>query len=178
MYGKALIKNGIVENLIVADDSYIPQDGYVVVSIEGLSVSVGDSWDGVDFATIQPSLNDSQQSKIAKVTAGYQAELNSTFVSSATGTALVYDFSPNSQSLWKELMDAVNAGYVPDTMFPMGITLDNGTVIPHEKTQLQQIFGEITARKLQLYGKLQSMVTVGGTILSATTIDAVDTITW
>jgi len=56
MYGKALIKNGIVENLIVADDSYIPQDGYVVVSIEGLSVSVGDSWDGVDFATISAIL--------------------------------------------------------------------------------------------------------------------------
>jgi len=126
----------------------------------------------------QPTLGGTQQSKIQEVTNAYFTELNGAFTSSATGTPLAYDFSPNSQSLWKELMDAVNAGYIPDTMLPMDITLDNGTVVPHGKAQLQQIFGEITARKLQLYGKLQSMVTVGGTILSATTIDAVNAITW
>lgn len=123
-------------------------------------------------------LADAKQAKIAEVTQAYQTELSGTFTSSATGSALVYDFSLSSQQLWKELMEAINANYIPDTVFPMNITLADGIIVPHTKLQLQQIFGEITARKLQIYGKLQSMVTANGTIMSATTIDAVNAIKW
>jgi hypothetical protein len=123
-------------------------------------------------------LADAKQAKIQEIIQAYQTELNGTFTSSATGTPLVYDFSPESQTLWKELSDAINANYIPDTMFPMNITLANGTTVPHTKLQLQQIFREITARKLQLYSKLQSMVTANGTIMSATTIDEVNAIKW
>lgn len=123
-------------------------------------------------------LADAKQAKISEVTQAYQAQLNSTFTSSATGTPLVYNFSPESQNLWKELSDAILAGYIPDTMFPMSITPANGTNASHTKLQLQQIFGEITARKLSLYGKLQGMVTANGSIMKAGTVDDVSAIHW
>lgn len=125
-----------------------------------------------------PTLDDIKQAKIVEVTQAYQAELNSTFTSSATGSALVYDYSPNSQELWKELLDSINAGYIPDTSFPLSITLADKSMVPHTKAQLQQIGGEITLRKLQLYGKLQAMTVVGGSILSATEIADVEKISW
>lgn len=126
----------------------------------------------------QIQLQSAKQAKIAEMTKAYETELNGTFTSSATGTALVYDYGKTSQELWKELSDAITANYIPDTAFPMNITLANGTNIPHTKLQLQQIFGEITVRKLTLYGKLQGMVTANGTIMSATTIDVVNAIKW
>jgi len=45
----ALIKNSIVENTIVADDTFVPQEGYSIISIEGLNISTGDTWDGTKF---------------------------------------------------------------------------------------------------------------------------------
>lgn len=132
--------------------------------------------DNPNAAQIQ--LQNAKQEKIKEVTDAYQTELNGTFTSSATGTALVYDFSSESQNLWKELSDAITANYIPDTAFPMNITLANGTNVAHMKLQLQQIFGEITARKLQLYSKFQGMVTVAGSILSATTVADVQAISW
>lgn len=53
----ALIKNGIVENTIVADDTFKPLDEYILVSIEGLTVSIGDSWDGKEFTTTLPAID-------------------------------------------------------------------------------------------------------------------------
>lgn len=126
----------------------------------------------------QLQLQDAQNVKIGEVTNAYNNELNGTFTSSAMGTALVYDFSPTSQQLWKELSDAINANYIPSIAFPMNITLANGTNVLHTKTQLQQIFGEIATRKLQLYGKLQKMIAVDGNIMNATTLDQVKALVW
>lgn len=125
-----------------------------------------------------PTLDEFKQQKITEVTQAYNDELNSTFTSSATETELIYDFSPNSQTLWKELQSSIDGNYLPDTIFPMNITLADGTVVPHTKAQLQQIFGEVTLRKLQLYGKLQSMVTVGGLILSCENEEELNLIMW
>lgn len=123
-------------------------------------------------------LVDAKMAKVGEMSNTYQAQLNGNFTSSATGTALTYSFSPESQSLWKELSDAITANYIPDAMFPMPITLPDGTKVTHTKLQLQQIFGEITVRKLMLYGKLQGMITDGGSIMNATTIDAVNLVVW
>lgn len=123
-------------------------------------------------------LADAKQAKISQVTQAYQSELNGTFTSSATGAALVYDYSPTSQGLWKELLDAVKDGDLPDSSFPMNITLANETTAPHTQAQLLQIRGELTARKFSLYSKLQGMITAKGNILSATTMDAVNVIAW
>ena len=123
-------------------------------------------------------LVDSKMAKVAEISNAYKVQLNSNFTSSATGTSLIYSFSPESQSLWEELLNSITANYIPDTMFPMPITLLNGTKVTHTKLQLQQIFGEITVRKLLLYGKLQGMVAVGGSIQAATTIDAVNLVVW
>ena len=131
-------------------------------------------------------LADAKQAKIAEVTQAYQTELNSTFTSSATGTALVYDYSPKSQQLWKELKDtigtAVDGGTLPDSvLFPSGtmnITLANNTNVPHTRAQLQKVIQDATVRKLILHQKLQDIVTANGTIISATTLSAVNAIVW
>jgi len=51
MSGKlALINNiGVVENTIVVNDDYVPSEGYTAIPIDGLSVSIGDTWDGEKF---------------------------------------------------------------------------------------------------------------------------------
>lgn len=149
-------------------DAYIHPNYYLVKNNDLIVVS--------NLAHLQ--LQDMRRAKISEVTSDHLKELNGTFTSSATGIELVYDYSPTSQILWKELMDAINANYVSDSLFPMNITLANGTNVAHTKIQLQQIFGEIVKRKLQLYGKLQGMITAEGTIMSATTIDAVNLIKW
>jgi len=131
-----------------------------------------------NFTPVPPTLYAVQQAKITEVTTAYQVELYSTFISSATGTELDYDYSRNSEALWKELKDGIRDGDIPDTVFPMNITLANGMVVTHTKAELQQIFGEVTMRKLQLYSKWQSMVVVGGTILSTSTVEEVNAISW
>lgn len=125
-----------------------------------------------------PALEQVQQAKISDVTDAYQKELCSGFTSTATGTALEYDYSQTSQDLWKELFNSMTAGFIPDVIFPMDITLKDSTVVPHTKAQLQQIGGEVTVRKLSLYGKLQGMVAKAGSIMSASTIDKVNEISW
>lgn len=123
-------------------------------------------------------LKSSQQTKIQEVTNAYLTELNGTFTSSATGTALVYDYGKTSQELWKELSESITANYIPDTAFPMNITLANGVNVAHTKLQLQQLFKEIATRKLTLYQKLQGMVTANGTIMNAGSVSAVQVIKW
>jgi len=131
-------------------------------------------------------LRDAKQAKIIEVTQAYQTELNGTFPSSAIGNVLVYDYSLESQTLWKELRDTigktVDGGDLPDSvLFPngeMSITLADNTKVPHTRDQLQQVLQEIVSRKLSLYQKLQDMITVGGRILSAGTIDEVNLISW
>ena len=125
-----------------------------------------------------PLLSEVQQAKITEVTTAYNTELCSGFPSSATGKALEYDFSPSSQELWKELFNSITSGFIPDVAFPMDITLKNGTVVRHTKAQLQQIGGEVTVRKLALYGKLQGMVSVQGSIMTAVTVYDVNAISW
>jgi hypothetical protein len=125
-----------------------------------------------------PTLDDIKKAKYYEITAAYQAELNGTFISSATGAALVYDYGPESQARWKKLLDAIVAGFTPDTLFPMPITTASGVMVPHTKEQLLQLGSEITIRELQLYGRWQQMVVEGGTIRQATTPEDVAAITW
>lgn len=124
----------------------------------------------------QMQLQDAKQSKTVQIQQAYQAEINGTFTSSATGAALVYSYSPESQQLWGDLFKAIDKNLLPSTAFPMGITLANGTVVSHTQAQLVQIEADIAAWKFPLYQKYQKLVT--STIPSATTIDQVNTITW
>jgi len=124
------------------------------------------------------TLDDLKKAKYYEITAAYENELYGTFKSTATGTELEYDYSPGSKARWKELMDAVTAGFIPDSMFPFPITIANGVMVPHTKEQLLQLGAEITSRELWLYAKWQLMVTANGTIRQAVTPVEVAAITW
>ena len=56
MARKALIRksDGLVVNVILADESYVPPDGVDVVSAESAG-SPGDRWDGVKFIPPAPT---------------------------------------------------------------------------------------------------------------------------
>jgi hypothetical protein len=51
MLGKAALvsESGTVENVIIIDGNYEPNQEYTVVPIDGTSVSIGDLWDGNAF---------------------------------------------------------------------------------------------------------------------------------
>lgn len=123
-----------------------------------------------------PSLNDIKQTKIQEIDQAYQAEINSTFTSSATGTVLIYDFSQSSQNLWRDLFKAIEKNLIPDTSFPIDITLADGTTVPHTKAQLEQVEADIAMWKFPLYQKYQKLVT--STIPNASTIDEINAIVW
>ncbi|WP_140417670.1 DUF4376 domain-containing protein [Desulfosporosinus sp. FKA] len=128
-------------------------------------------------------LANAKSAKIQEITQAYASAVNSTFTSSATGTALVYNFSnvgvegtPSPQDTWNDLFKAIDKNLLPSTAFPMPITLANGTVVNHTQAQLQQIEADIAAWKFPLYQKYQKLVT--GDIPNATTIDGVNAIKW
>lgn len=49
----AMIKDGIVENIIVADDNF-KLDGYILQDIGSQTVAIGDMWDGNKFVKFEP----------------------------------------------------------------------------------------------------------------------------
>ena len=139
--------NLFIEDVLVDDNDQIPVD-CIDVSMypiqEGLHLPM---WDAVNLVWLEGfirTLSQAQSDKILEVTNAYMTELNSTFTSEATGSPLVYDYSTvESQDLWKNLKDSIAEGYIPDallTAFP--VTLANGSMLPHTKQQLTQIFGE------------------------------------
>lgn len=125
-------------------------------------------------------LRSAKTAKIEEIQQTYQAEVNSTFTSSATGTALVYNYSnqgsPSAQDTWNDLFKAIDKNLLPSTVFPMPVTLANGTVVDHTQTQLEQIETDIAAWKFPLYQKYQKLVT--STIPACTTVDDVNAISW
>lgn len=174
----AVSKNGnrvvmVVDGKVV---STTLQEDEILVPLENFNDFLKPKWDGAQWIEGKVfTLDELKVQKHQEVTNAYQTELNGTFSSIATGTSLVYDFSLTSQELWKELASSIDAGRIPEAVFPMNITLANGIAVPHEKAQLQQIFGEITMRKLFLYGKWQTLVT--DTIPNATE-ETISTIAW
>lgn len=69
----ALIKDGVVVNLIVADAGYTPPEGYDAVPTE--RTNVGDAWDGEQFIpapttpTVQPPPRMTEEEKEALIIA-------------------------------------------------------------------------------------------------------------
>lgn len=125
------------------------------------------------------TLQDYQANKSSEMAFMYNQTLESGFTSSCTGSPLTYDYSTESQTKWSKLFIGMSIqGAIPDTMFPMGITLKNGTVVPHTKAQLIQLCGDLTLWESQLETKYQSYTNSTGSIMSATTIDQVNAITW
>lgn len=155
----------------------------ILVDITNLSPQPQEGWD-YDIGTntfnvpeiIQPSLEDVKKQKISQINNLYYQKLESGFTSSATGSQLVYDFTPKSQDLWKELFIAIDKNFFPDAYFPMSITLKNNNVVHHTKAQLQQIEFDIATWKFPLYQKYQELTTF--TIPNCTTVDEVNSVNW
>jgi len=69
---KAIIENGVVVNTIRFADGDISAPG---ISIDGLSVGVGDIYDGVNFSKPQPSAEQIKAAALSELTEMEKAEL-------------------------------------------------------------------------------------------------------
>ena len=69
---KAVIKNGVVTNIVIADDNF-HISGCDLLDVEGLSVKIGDIWDGEKFiSSIQkypPTLTELHAQQLAQAEA-------------------------------------------------------------------------------------------------------------
>ena len=54
---KALIKNGIVDNIIIASDNFEPESNITAVTITDQIVDIGYLWDGENFTKPTPAID-------------------------------------------------------------------------------------------------------------------------
>ena len=131
-----------------------------------------------EMALLTPTLAQVQQNKIAQMQQAYESQLAAGFTSTASGTAQIYDYGAISQQALAELFLAYQGNTLPDAVYPIPILLENGTNQPLTKAQLPQLMTDLTVWKLPLGLKLNTLTSAKGTIMSATTIDAVNAIVW
>jgi hypothetical protein len=125
------------------------------------------------------SLAQVQQEKIDQITDLYNQTLEAGFPSSCTGKPLVYDYGTESQKKWSKLFISLSIpGALPDAIFPLNLTIKDGTLVPHTKAQLTQLCGDLTLWELPLEAKYQAYCSATGSIMSATTVDQVNAISW
>ena len=167
-----------VEDVILNLGDATPSDCTEIMAPEGFlhPKLVGGVWvEGKDASYVLSHL---KGLKLDQIQQAYAQNLLDGFPSSCTGPTLIYDYNEESQKVWVEMFASLTSNFIPDTAFPMNITIKSGTVVPHTKLQLQQLGSGLTVWKFQLHGKYQAITNVNGTIAIATTLSAVSAITW
>jgi hypothetical protein len=132
-----------------------------------------------EIQALTPTISNVQATKIAEIQQAYDNALSAFPSSATTGDltkTLIYDYSVESQILWRDLFTAIDKGFFPDAVFPMEITLKNGSTVPHTKSQIQQIEADIAIWKFPLYQKYQKIMTKD--IPNAPDVNAINAITW
>ena len=72
---KALVKNGIVENIIVVSDNFEPESNITAVTITDQIVDIGYSWDGENFNKPLPNIDVLKKEKTESLNALYTEKI-------------------------------------------------------------------------------------------------------
>lgn len=85
----AIVKNGVVTNIIAVGDLSFPVDG-TLVNVNGMSVGLGYRYDGVNFTAPQVNMAELKTLKIKELRAAHRAAYLGGFTSSSLGSTNFY----------------------------------------------------------------------------------------
>jgi len=135
------------------------------------------------LAFINPSstLEGAKTAQIAALSTACQVAIYAGFTSSALGAAHSYPFQDKDQTnLAASVLESTLPGNAPDWTTPFwcadpSTTPATWAMLPHSAAQIQQVGRDAMAAKL---AAIQRNVTLAGQVLAATTVAAVQAITW
>jgi hypothetical protein len=122
-----------------------------------------------------PTLAEAQASKTVEIQQSYENTLTAGFSSSATGTSYTYAYGQANQLKLVKLAIDVIAGYVT---FPVPIPTVDGTIVNHTQVEYTQFAKDVSTFEWILQNKLHTYIGPTGSIQTATTVDAVNAISW
>ena len=173
--------NGMfIEDILLEDDELTPGDCVEVQAEPGFHHPQWDSVNKVwgEGKSEEYVLAHLKTLKIEQIKQAYEQNMLDGFASSCTGVYHIYDYSEESQKLWVEVFSSLQSGFIPDAAFPLAITLKDGEVVFHTKLQLQQFGSELTMWKFGMHSKSQALTNSGGAVMSASTVEVLDSIVW
>lgn len=117
-------------------------------------------------------LQNAKDNKIASLTASYGAEITSNITIASTGN--IYSFQPDDQVNFLMEM-AFMTRYPSEETTIYWDTVNNGKNVAHTVAQMDEIFHALRTKLRNALNKLHSLT---DQVNSATTVDAVNAITW
>lgn len=176
-----IIENDTVINVVVGPENWIPTGIQAVPEATGCVIGAAYA-NGVFTppapVASAPTLAQAQAAKIAALSAACQADIFAGFHSSALGADHLYPFKVTDQ---RNLSDSVLASTLPgraaDWTTPFWCADSAGVwaMRLHTAAQIQQAGDDAMARKLACMAQND---TLAGQVMAATTIEAVEAITW
>ncbi|UWG96771.1 hypothetical protein LPY66_18120 [Dehalobacter sp. DCM] len=127
------------------------------------------------FITPEPpplTFDELKQMKVQEMQLAYQTELTSGFVSNASGESLLYGYNQSDQFNFTKQLNAVNAGIA---FYPIMWGTKNSQIVSLNESQYKQLCSDANAFEWGLIGKIR---TLAGRVMTATTIQELEGITW
>lgn len=119
----------------------------------------------------QLQLTQAQATKIAQITAGYNQELRTQFVSSANGTATTYAYGQDQQTKYMKLLMLMNTSMIT---YPYTVYDINSNAVPLTQAQLQQLYKDIDTFESNLEGQMHTLI---NQVNACTTVAQVNALT-
>jgi hypothetical protein len=158
---------GIVHNALgMAGDDLFTYDA------NGIQVELPPEAQAVVDNHVAISLSDIQAAKIAEINNAYQDALSAGFISSATGTPLEYDYTPEDRADFQKFTLTMALGIA---QFPIPIGLKDNTVVNHTQEQYLQLLQDIQAFEWGLKERKRALV---AQVMAATTVEQVNAVRW
>lgn len=165
---KALIKNGIVDNIIVVDPDNLPNLEGELVDADG--AQIGGTWNGVVFGPIPIDIEKLRSEKIAELSTACGRFITSGFTSNALGAPYTYDSDLESQ------LNLAGAAEL-NTTIPYTCADADGvkTARSHSAAQIHQVLMDGATIKINALAKFR---TLKDEALAATTADQIISLKW
>lgn len=178
MENLAIVVNGVVENVVVAESGWAPPSGTAVAA--GPGCVIGATYENGVFTPPSappapaPTLDQAQSVQTALMTQAYAEAISQPVAyTTAAGVAKTYDADPASQNLITQAFTLYSAaGAVPDGFY--WVAADN-TQVPFTLADLKALG---TAVGAQVWAAFQHLQTKKAAILDATTVAEVRAVTW
>jgi hypothetical protein len=183
MNNYAIVSNGTVENIVLWDgqSAYNPGTGLTAVSIpDGTTVAIGYAYDGTNFTAPAPTITlaQAQKQQSSVLNSACQSQITAGFTSSALGTAYTYPAKvTDQQNLTASVLSSLMPGLPTTWTTPFWCENSSGTwaYVTHTAAQIQQVGQD---GKNAILTAMQQLQTLTAQVNAATTVAAVQAITW
>jgi hypothetical protein len=179
----AVVSNNTVSNVVLWDgvSQYdLPTGASIVAIPTGIAVSAGWTFDGTNFnaPVVAVALATAQATQALLLDAACQAQIYAGFTSTALGTAYTYPAKDtDQQNLTASVLSSLMPGLASTWTTPFWCEDSNGNwaYVVHTAAQIQQVGQD---GKNAILTAMQQLQTLNAQVSAATTVAAVQAITW